>query len=128
MEAGVSMFGTIILIFMIVFGMLDVSLNSSMKHEMYESVRSANQNALIEMEEDYKTGVTLTTPQMLETWLAEFSQTHDMSFDELKINFVQMETDPPLYLVYVEGYKGQYVMFSGDARAVYYNGSTIITK
>ena len=130
MDAGIYMLGLIILLFTLVFGMFDVNVNSSMKQNLYESVRSANQNALLELEAKYQEGEELTTIEMLEEWLSEFAQNNDLSYSELKINFVQMETEPPVYLVYIEGHKDQYkVLGSGtmDAFVKYHSGSTLIT-
>jgi len=128
MDVGVYILGGIILLFSIVFGMLDVNLNSSMKQNLFESVRAANQNALLEMEEAYESREILTTTRMIETWLSEFASSEDLRYEEIKLNFIQMETDPPLYLVYAEGFNDRYVMISADAYASYFSGATIITK
>ena len=128
MDVGIYMLGFIIIIFSIVFGMFDLNLNASMKQNLFDSVRSANQNALIELQDEYNNLERLTTPQMLESWLYSFALSEDLSYDELVINFVQIETEPPLYLVYAQGNKEKYAVLTGDAYAAYYSGTTIITK
>lgn len=128
MDAGIYMLGLVIILFSLVFGMFDVNLNSSMKQNLFESVRAANQDALYDLQDDYNARKVLTTASMLEAWLIDFAKSADLSYKELVINFVQIETDPPLYLVYVEGHKDKYVVISGDAYASYYSGATIITK
>ena len=128
MDVGVYVLGFIIILFSIVFGMFDVNLNSSMKQNLFESVRAANQNALIEMQEGYNQRDVITTPMMLDLWLCDFAKSADLEYEDLEINFVQIETEPPLYLVYVEGYKENYAVFAGDANASYFSGATIITK
>ena len=128
MDVGIYMLGLIIILFSIVFGMFDMNLNSSMKQNLFESVRSANQDALYDLQDDYNNRRVLTTEKMLEAWLIDFAKSAGLPYKELVINFVQIETDPPLYLVYVEGYKENYVIISGEAYAAYHSGATIITK
>ena len=128
MDAGIYILGGIILLFSLVFGMFDANLNNTMKQDLYESVRAANQNALIALEQDYKNSISLTTAGMIESWLAEFALNNALDYETLRISFVQVETEPPLYLMYVEGFKDEYVVVSGDAYAAFYSGTTIITK
>jgi len=114
--------------FSLVFGMFDMNLNQSMKQNLFESIRSANQNALYDVQDDYNNQEVLTTPMMLEAWLIDFAGSEDLKYKDLVINFVQLETEPPLYLVYVKGYKDKYAVISEDAYAAYYSSTTIITK
>lgn len=128
MDIGVYILGCIILTFTIIFGMFDMNLNNSMKQNLFESVRATNQNALFALQDDYNNLRQLTTPRMLEEWLIAFAKNRDLSYTDLVVNFVQIENEPPLYLVYVEGYKEQYAILSEEAYAAYYSGSTLITK
>lgn len=128
MDFGVYILGAIILLFSIVFGLLDFNLNASMKQNLFESVRAANQEALYTLEENYDNRQILTSAQMIETWLMEFASSKDLNYKEIQINFLQLETEPPLYLVYAKGFNDKYVIVSSDAYAEYFSGATIITR
>jgi len=128
LDIGAYILGFIIVTFSLVFGMFDMNLNQSMKQNLFESIRSANQNALYDVQDDYNNQEVLTTPMMLEAWLIDFAGSEDLKYKDLVINFVQLETEPPLYLVYVKGYKDKYAVISEDAYAAYYSSTTIITK
>jgi len=128
MDVGVYILGATVLLFSIVFGLLDFNINASMKQNLFESVRAANQNSLISLESKYGNREILTTCQMIETWLCEFASDRDLNYKEVEIDFVQVETEPPLYLVNVKGFVDKYAIVSEDAYAEYFSGATIISK
>lgn len=126
MELGVYAFAWIMAISTLFLGVLDVNTNATTKEHMFDSIRSANQNALYDVQNDYEGGKTLSSPEMIETWLSEFAQDMDMNFEDLVVNFIQLEGEPPVYLMYVEGYKDKYAIINKDVYISYINGSTII--
>ena len=98
-----------------------------MKQETFEAVRSANQNGLKEYLNDYNQYELFTTAEMLEKWIVNFVNANSLNYKELNIGFVKLETDPPLYLVTIEGYKDQYAVLTKDAYVRYTSGTLIVS-
>lgn len=126
MNLAAYMYCFTVLIFALVFGMIDVNAANSSLQNQFESVRDANQSALYTVQEDYNQRKVLTTPQMMEAWLTSFLTDRDLRYEDITLNFVQIETDPPLFLVSVEGYRDDYMILTKDAVTGYYSGSTIL--
>lgn len=128
MEIGGYGLMWVCVIFTLMFGMLDLTKNGSANQNIFNSIRYANQNALYDVQPDYESRETLTSAQMLEVWLEEFAQNADMEYNDIVLNFAQIETEPPLYLVYAKGYKDQYRILTAEAYYEFLNGSTILQK
>lgn len=111
------------------FANLDFQRNSNMKYTEFESLRSANQNSLIEIKDKYDEYETITSGEMLENWLINFCNNNSMDYDDIKISILQMEEDPvPLYLAYIEGYKNSYIILNKEAVTSFYSGAMLIEK
>lgn len=90
-------------------------------------LRTANQNALIEMQPDYNEYEEITDEKMLEAWLENFVKNNDLGYDEVELSFVQIETDPPLFLVTAKAKHGNYFIAKKEAVVTFYSGTTIIS-
>jgi len=97
-----------------------------MKHSLFETVRAANQNSLLSLQQDYEKGKSLTTPQMLEEWISQFVTQNSLNYNSITLGFVQLETDPPLYLVTAEGKKNNYTIIQDQAYVRYTSGTLLI--
>lgn len=117
-----------ILIFMFTFLLFDVNKNLGLKQDAYETIRASNQNALLDLEDKYNDYEELNTPAMLEQWLVNFINNNNIKWEDIEIEFIQLETDPPLYLVGIEGYKESYTIVNKRTYIRFHNGSTIISK
>lgn len=128
MSVPIRTFFFLIMIFVFSFIMMDFNSNLRMKEDAYESVRAANQDALLDLQENYNNYEELNTAAMVERWLANFVNNEDLTWKEIQINFVQIETDPPAYLMQVKGTKKTgYAIVKKDAYINFHSGSTIIT-
>lgn len=133
MDTPVITFFLVIVMFIFSFLMVDVDSNVQMKTDAYESVRAANQNALLDLQDKYDEYDELNTPAMVEEWLANFLSKNNIAWKEITINFVQIETDPPAYLMSVEGHKQSgYAIIKGGAAndnaiVKFSSGATIIS-
>lgn len=128
MEISIRLFFVVIFTFWFTFLMVDFNHNISMKHDSYESVRASNQDSLLDLQKHYDEYEELNTAVMLEEWLVNFVDNNNLSWDEIEIGFVQIETDPPLYLVNIEGYLDSYAIVNKDAFVSFYSGTTILSK
>jgi len=116
-------------IFQFVFIDIDVSKNNNIKQEIFSSLRYANQNSLIEIDNEYKDYLLIDSVDMLEKWIINFCISSSRDIEKMKISFIQIESDPlPLYLVKVEGFDGKYVVISNDVYSSYMNGAMIIKE
>lgn len=125
MDLAAYMYLFVIMVFSLVFGMIDVNAGASTRQNLFESVRDANQSALYTIQDEYEERKVITTPQMMEAWLMSYITDEDLRYENITLNFVQMETEPPLYLVYIEGRRDEYIIVSSDAYDKYISGATI---
>lgn len=128
METPIKTFFLLILIATFSFLMLDFNSNISMKSDTYESTRAANQNALLDLQENYDNYEELNTPAMVERWLSNFLKNENIPWKDIEISFIQIETDPPTYLMEVKGHnKANYAIVRKDAYVEFTSGTTLIT-
>ena len=106
---------------------LDIYKNQQMQQSEFEATRSANQGSLLDLQEKYNNNETLTTVEMLNAWLINFIDTHGLAYEKVRLGFVQIEADPPLYLVTVEGYEEDYAILGQEAYVRYTSGAMIIS-
>ena len=128
MDMPVRVVGLIIIVFYLIFTSMDLFKNQEMSQSEFESNRLATQGSLRDLQEKYNNNEELSSVEMLNTWLTNFVNAHGITYEKLKLGFVQIETDPPLYLVTVEGYEDEYAILSGEAYVRYTSGATIISK
>ena len=128
MDMPVRVVGLIIIVFYLIFTSMDLFKNQEMIQSEFESNRLATQGSLRDLQEKYNNNEELSSVEMLNTWLTNFVNAHGITYEKLKLGFVQIETDPPLYLVTVEGYEDEYAILSGEAYVRYTSGATIISK
>ena len=128
MDMPVRLIGIVCIAFSLIFMSMDIFKNQEMLQNEFESNRLATQGSLLDLQEKYNNNEELTSVEMLNAWLTNFVNAHGITYEKLKLGFVQIETDPPLYLVTVEGYKDEYALLSGEAYVRYISGATIITK
>jgi len=128
MDMPVRLIGIVCIAFSLIFMSMDIFKNQEMLQNEFESNRLATQGSLLDLQEKYNNNEELTSVEMLNAWLTNFVNAHGITYEKLKLGFVQIETDPPLYLVTVEGYKDEYALLSGEAYVRYTSGATIITK
>ena len=128
MDMPIRLIGIVCIAFSLIFMSMDIFKNQEMLQNEFESNRLATQGSLLDLQEKYNNNEELTSVEMLNAWLTNFVNAHGITYEKLKLGFVQIETDPPLYLVTVEGYKDEYALLSGDAYVRYTSGATIITK
>ena len=128
MDMPVRLIGIVCIAFSLIFMSMDIFKNQEMLQNEFESNRLATQGSLLDLQEKYNSNEELTSVEMLNAWLTNFVNAHGITYEKLKLGFVQIETDPPLYLVTVEGYKDEYALLSGEAYVRYTSGATIITK
>lgn len=128
MDMPVRLIGIVCIAFSLIFMSMDIFKNQEMLQNEFESNRLATQGSLLDLQEKYNNNEELTSVEMLNAWLINFVNAHGITYEKLKLGFVQIETDPPLYLVTVEGYKDEYALLSGEAYVRYTSGATIITK
>lgn len=128
MESPIKVFFFLIIIVLFSFLMLDFSSNISMKSDAYESTRAANQNALLDLQENYDNYEELNSPAMIERWLTNFLKNENISWKDVEIGFIQMENDPPTYLMEIKGHKKTaYAVVRKDAYVEFTSGTTLIT-
>lgn len=128
MDMPVRVIGLVIIVFFLIFTSMDLFKNQEMIQSEFESNRLATQGSLRDLQEKYNNNEELTTVEMLNAWITNFVNAHGITYEKLKLGFVQIETDPPLYLVTIEGYEDEYAILSGDAYVRYTSGATIISK
>ena len=128
MDMPIRLIGIVCIAFSLIFMSMDIFKNQEMLQNEFESNRLATQGSLLDLQEKYNNNEELTSVEMLNAWLTNFVNAHGITYEKLKLGFVQIETDPPLYLVTVEGYKDEYALLSGEAYVRYTSGATIITK
>lgn len=110
------------------FLLFDINKNLTIKQDAYETLRASNQNSLLDLNENYSKFKQLNTPAMLEQWLVNFINNNNIKWQDVELEFIQIETDPPLYLVGIQGYVGHYAVISKDTFIQYHSGSMIITE
>ena len=128
MDMPIRLIGIVCITFSLIFMSMDIFKNQEMLQNEFESNRLATQGSLLDLQEKYNNNEELTSVEMLNAWLTNFVNAHGITYEKLKLGFVQIETDPPLYLVTVEGYKDEYALLSGEAYVRYTSGATIISK
>lgn len=128
MDMPIRLIGIVCIAFSLIFMSMDIFKNQEMIQGEFEANRLATQGSLRDLQEKYNNNEELTSVEMLNTWLTNFVNAHGITYEKLKLGFVQIETDPPLYLVTVEGYKDDYALLSGEAYVKYTSGATIISK
>lgn len=127
MDMPVKVLGILCITLSLLFMSLDIYKNQQMIQSEFESNRSANQGSLLDLQEKYNNNETLSTVEMLNAWLVNFINTHGLAYENVRLGFVQMESDPPLYLVTIEGYEDDYAILTKDAYVRYTSGAMIIT-
>ena len=128
MDMPIRLIGIVCIAFSLIFMSMDIFKNQEMLQNEFESNRLATQGSLLDLQEKYNNNEELTSVEMLNAWLTNFVNAHGITYEKIKLGFVQIETDPPLYLVTVEGYKDEYALLSGEAYVRYTSGATIISK
>lgn len=114
------------IIFSFTFASLDVQKNNQLKQDLFTAVRSANQNSLEIIQDQYDHYEEITSAQMMEEWLRSFSNNLSSGFNEIKLNFIQVQEEPPIFLVYVEGEEGRYAILKDKALVEHYSGALIV--
>lgn len=114
------------IIFSFTFASLDVQKNNQLKQDLFTAVRSANQNSLEIIQDQYDHYEEITSAQMMEEWMRSFSNNLSSDFSEIKLNFIQVQEEPPVFLVYVEGQEGQYAILKDRALVEHYSGALIV--
>lgn len=114
------------IIFSFTFASLDVQKNNQLKQDLFTAVRSANQNSLEIIQDQYDHYEEITSAQMMEEWLRSFSNNLSSGFNEIKLNFIQVQEEPPIFLVYVEGEEGRYAILRDEALVEHYSGALIV--
>ena len=128
MDVSVIALIFVFLTFQFSFIMFDFQHNQNMKQDIFSNIRTANQNALLQVQNDYNEYKELTENAMLEAWLENFVKQNNLDFNDIELGFVQIETDPPLFLVTVEGAHGDYRVINKQALVSYVNGTMIISE
>ena len=123
MDMPIRLIGIVCIAFSLIFMSMDIFKNQEMLQNEFESNRLATQGSLLDLQEKYNNNEELTSVEMLNAWLTNFVNAHGITYEKLKLGFVQIETDPPLYLVTVEGYKDEYALLSGEAYVRYTSGA-----
>jgi len=127
MDMPIRAIGLVIIVFSLIFVSLDLFKNQEMIQSEFESNRLATQGSLRDLQEKYNNNEELTSVEMLNAWLTNFVNAHGITYEKIKLGFVQIETDPPLYLVTIEGYENEYAILKNEAYVQYTSGATIIT-
>ena len=129
MDLAISALIILVLIFTVTFTMLDVSRNMTIQQDIFTSLRSANQNALLDIKEDYESRDEITEARMIQEWLVNFLDNNNLNYRDVTLKFTYLSTDPPTYTVEVEGYSEHaYIKVTGkEAKIKYINAATILT-
>lgn len=118
----------ITVIFSLTFAGIDLQHNSTLKQDIFTSIRAANQNGLEVIKREYEEYEEITSAQMMEEWLRSFTDNTNIDFNELKLNFIEVQSEPPVFLVSVEGQQGRYVVIRDEALARHYSGALIVQE
>lgn len=106
---------------MLIVSMSDILTFNKMLEDNFSTVRTANEHAL----ELIKGKEEITEIEMLNNWLYCFAEDNNMIFDELKISFISLGTDPAYYVVRIEG-SNDYALISDDVHTVFTNAMAIV--
>lgn len=112
----------------LLFASLDIYLNRTMMTTQFYTNRASSQGGLYDVQGKYNDNETLTSVEMLNNWLIDFIDTHGIEYEKVNLKFHKIETEPPVYLVTVEGYEDEYTYLDGNAYFQYTSGTTIITE
>ena len=129
MDLAISALIILVLIFTSTFTMLDVSRNMTIQQDIFTSLRSANQNALLDIKDDYESRDEITEARMIQEWLVNFLDNNNLNYRDVTLKFTYLSTDPPTYTVEVEGYSEHaYIKVTGkEAKIKYIHAATILT-
>ena len=106
---------------LLIMNMMDIYINNQMIEDNFGTVRSANYNSLSEIKDDE----VITDIKMLNLWLMNFAEASNTNFNELKISFLSLDSDPLYYVVYIEG-TNNYCLISDDLHSRFTNAATVI--
>ena len=101
MDLAISALIILVLIFTSTFTMLDVSRNMTIQQDIFTSLRSANQNALLDIKDDYESRDEITEARMIQEWLVNFLDNNNLNYRDVTLKFTYLSTDPPTYTVEV---------------------------
>lgn len=116
------------IVFTLLFSIMDIGNTSTIKQDTFENVRAANQNALLNIQEDYNDLKELGNATLLEEWIISYCNNNDVNYEDIEINFVQIKNDPPTFLVSVNNDAGSYAIIPQEAMVKFYSGSTVVSK
>lgn len=85
MERSIIYMLLLLFTFWISFGILDVNKNQTLKQDSFETIRSANQNALLDLQDKYNDYEELNTPAMVEEWLVNFVNNNNINWEDVEI-------------------------------------------
>lgn len=112
----------------LILASLDVYLNRTMMTMNFHSNRASSQGSLYDVQDKYNNNEELTSVEMLNNWIINFIDTHGIDYEKVNLKFHRIETDPPVYIVTVEGYEDEYTYLSGNAYFEYTSATTIIEE
>ena len=127
MEIALRCLILLILIFNFTLIMFDINKNQTIKQTAFETIRAANQNGLLELQENYDNFEVLDSAMMLNEWLVSFISNNSLDFQDVTIGFVEIESEPPFYVVRFEGYYDDYAIISKEAYVEYTNAAMIVS-
>jgi len=110
----------LIILFLLISVISDVNSVSKVKNSIFNSVRSANQNSLKELN-----GIKCDDVMMLETWLKNFIYSYDLLIEEIEIEFLLIQDDPKVYIVKISGYES-YCFINEETYFSYISCGTIV--
>ena len=128
MDLAVKVICGAIITMWLFFMQLDMNISKQMMTSEFFSNRSSSQGSLYEIQDKYNNREEITTVEMLDNWIINFINTHGVDYEQVNLLFHQIETDPPTYLVTVEGYVDEYAILSGEAYFEYTSGTSLISS
>lgn len=111
----------------LLIGGLDLYVNKTMMTHVFYT-RGSAQTSLYDIQDKYNNNEAITSVEMLNNWLIDFIDKQGIDYEEVRLKFHKIETEPPVYLVTVEGYEDEYAFINGTAYFEYTTGTTLITE
>lgn len=105
---------------------LDIYINEYMNTDIFENNRKASQNALIEEMEQINQYEKIDQAKILENWLANWINSINLPFNEIKLQFALVNTEPQVIMVKVKGY--DYYAMIDDVALVDYICNTLVVE
>ena len=128
MESGIKSLIIISLSFSFLLALISIDKNQTLKQSSFEANRAAVQNGLFDIQNKYENFEIITEEEMLENWINNFLNNSTTPYDELDIRFLEINTEPAFYLVYVEGYLDEGALIDHKTYVEYLSGAMIIEE